>query len=148
MKSTEPLADGKANKHDLNFDGRGVAGIAQRRLQAQVFCGSDFTQQQVHQMLTKHHAKALGLKFTKLDEQPKTSLNGGLLVSPTACELHVPTVLLQGMYSKRKIDIPLGGHVVNDPMTHRDLADSMTQLDFNDPTRPNEPVDPVDQSQV
>ena len=40
------------------------------------------------------------------------------------------------------------GHVVNDPMTQRDLADPMTQLDSNDPTRPNDLVDPVDPSQV
>ena len=88
-KAAESLVDDEANEHD--FDGCNVAEIVQRWLQ--VLCVSEFTQHQVHQMLTKYHAKAL--KFTKLDEKLKSFLNEGLLVSPTACELHVLTVLLQ-----------------------------------------------------
>ena len=45
------------------------------------------------------------MKFKILNDKLKSYLNEGLLVSPTACELHVLTVLWQD--SKGKIDVPL-----------------------------------------
>ena len=101
-KAAETLVDDEANEHD--FDGCNVTEIVQRWLQ--VLCGSDFIQHQVHQMLTKHHAK--GLKFTKLDGKLKFFLNEGLLVSPTECELHVLIMTVPLQDSKGKINISLG----------------------------------------
>ena len=59
-----------------------------------------------------------------------------------------PNLSLMNMTRARRSEYT--GHVVNGPMTQGDLADSMTQLDSNDPTRPNglHVVDPVDPSQV
>ena len=54
-------------------------------------------------MLKNYHKAALG--YSKVSDKLISYLNEGLMVSPTACELHVLTVLLQD--SKGKIDVSL-----------------------------------------
>ena len=69
-KAAESLVDDEANEHD--FDGCSAAEIVQRWLH--VICGSDFTQQQVHQMLQPLDYKYQGVAKTRQAERAITNM--------------------------------------------------------------------------
>ena len=100
-KAAEALADDSNNKYD--FEGCCVAEIVRHWLD--VLCGCDFKTQDVKNMLIRYHKAAVGYMYTKVSDKLKSYLNEAIVVSPTACELHVLTALLQD--SKGKIDVSL-----------------------------------------